>query len=62
MDLGFEQALEPGVDRLIHEGSIRIWNGPRGDTHVTSAERSEILARVEEYCRVKGLTYRVIGV
>ena len=58
--VGFEQAFEPGVDRLIHESSILTWMGPRGDMAVTPAERADILAKVEEYCRVKALTYRVV--
>jgi hypothetical protein len=60
VDFGFEQALEPGVDRLIHESSILKWIGPSGEMIVTSFERVEVVARAEEYCRVKGLTYRVV--
>ena len=60
VEVGFEQALEPAVDRLIHENSIVSWVGPAGETSVTIAERTQILARLEEYCRAKGLTYRVV--
>jgi hypothetical protein len=60
VDFGFEQALEPGVDRLIHEGSILKWVGPSGEMIVTPAERAAVVAKAEEYCRVKGLAYRVV--
>jgi hypothetical protein len=60
VDIGFEQALEPGVDRLIHEESILVWNGSEGELAVTPAEREAILEKVEEYCKAKRLTYRVI--
>jgi hypothetical protein len=61
VEVGFEQAFEPGVERLIHEDSIRVWKTPQGDVPVTAAERAVILARVIEYCKLKELTYRVIG-
>jgi hypothetical protein len=60
IDIGFEQALEPGVDRLIHGGSIQAWDTPAGGLPVAANERAEILARVIHYCEVKGLTYRVV--
>ncbi len=59
IDIGFEQALEPGVDRLIHEDSILLWNASGKETNVTSTERAAILARVEQYCAVKGFAYRI---
>ena len=60
VEVGFEQAFEPGVERLIHEGSIRVWKTQQGDLSVSSAERSAILERVIEYCKIKELTYRVV--
>ena len=60
MEIGFEQALEPGVDRLIHEGTIQVWRTPQGDVPVTPAERSAIVERVIEYCKIKEMTYRVV--
>lgn len=60
VEIGFEQAFEPGVERLIHEGSIQVWKTPQGDVPVSSAERSVILERVIEYCKIKELTYRVV--
>jgi hypothetical protein len=60
VEVGFEQAFEPGVERLIHEGSIRVWKTRQGDVPVTAAERSAILERVVEYCKIKELTYRVV--
>jgi hypothetical protein len=60
VDIGFEQALEHGIDRLIHEASISTWSGPGGESAVTGAERAEISAKVKEYCRAKGLTFQVI--
>lgn len=61
VEIGFEQAFEPGVERLIHEGSIRVWKTPQGDVPVSAAERSAILERVIEYCKIKELTYRVVN-
>lgn len=61
VEIGFEQAFEPGVEWLIHENTIQVWRTPQGDVPVTSAERSAILGRVVEYCRIKELTYRVVG-
>src|SRR5256885_1269305 len=61
VEIGFEQASEPGIDRLIHEGTIVEWVASNGAVATVSApERSEILARVAEYCRLKGLAYRVV--
>jgi hypothetical protein len=62
VEVGFEQAFEPGVERLIHEGSIMVWKTPQGDVPITPAERSVILERLIEYCKIKELTYRVVGV
>lgn len=60
VEVDFEQALQPGVERLIHERSIQVWKTPRGDIPISAAERSAILERVIEYCRIKELTYRVV--
>lgn len=60
VEVGFEQAFEPGVERLIHEGSIQVWKTLQGDVPVTAAERSAILERVIQYCKIKELTYRVV--
>lgn len=60
IDIGFEQALEPGVNRLVHESSIAEWNGTDGRKPVTSQERADVLARVKEYCLAKSMTYRVV--
>ena len=61
VEIGFEQAFELGVERLIHEDSIRVWKTPQGDVPVSPAERSVILERVIEYCKIKELTCRVAG-
>ena len=60
VDIGFEQALEHGVDRLIHEESVVQWNGSNGEA-VTPEERAAIIDRVRQYCAVKGLTYRIVS-
>lgn len=60
VDFGFEQALEPDIDRLIHERSILKWIDPSGEMIVTPVERQAVVARAEEYCRIKGLKYRVV--
>jgi hypothetical protein len=59
INIGFEQAFEPGVDRLIHEESIVQWNEPIGEA-VTPEERIATLGRVEQYCAAKGLSYRIV--
>jgi hypothetical protein len=61
VEVGFEQALEPGVERLIHEESIKTWKTPEGDVPVAASERKYIIARVQEYCEAKGLRYRVVS-
>lgn len=60
VEIGFEQALEPGIERLIHEGTISVWKTPQGDVPVTAIERATVLAKVVEYCKIKELTYRVV--
>ncbi len=58
VEVGFEAALEPGIDRLIHEETIVRWDGTQDE--VTQAERGDVIRRIEEYCRLKGLTYRIV--
>jgi hypothetical protein len=62
VEIGFEQAFEPGVERLIHQGSIQVWKTPQGDVAATAAEKAAILERVIEYCKIKELTYRVVDI
>lgn len=57
--IGFEQALEPGVDRLIHPASIEAV-GPAHSVQISEQERTELLARVLDYCSAKRFTYRVV--
>jgi hypothetical protein len=58
LTIGFEQALEPEVDRLVHPQSIeRV--GVDEATPISDEERTELLARVAEYCRAKRLRYRL---
>lgn len=61
VEIGFEQACEPGIARLIHEDSILAWKTPQGDVSVTTAEKAIILELVIEYCKIKKLTYRVLS-
>lgn len=61
IEVGFEQARQPGIDRLIHRESILVWKTKGPEEPVTLDERSEIVARIEEYCRLKGLTFRVVS-
>jgi hypothetical protein len=58
--IGFEPALKKGVDRLIHKNSIEKWIDSDGEKFVTPAEKDDILERVQEYCNVKRLTYRIV--
>lgn len=58
--IGFEQALEPGIGRLIHRQTIRTWQTPSGDILVTEVERDEIIECIKQYCDIKGFTYRVV--
>jgi hypothetical protein len=60
VEVGFEQAFEPGIERLIHEDSIQAWRTAQGDVPVTPAERAYILDRVVEYCKIKNLSYRIV--
>jgi len=61
VDIGFEQAIEPDIDRLIHESSISEW-AKSGNIigKVSDKERDEILDRIMKYCHDKHLTYRVV--
>jgi hypothetical protein len=61
IDIGFEQALEPGVDRLIHEKSIELWRSALGQRPVTADEKAELLSLVKEYCEAKRIRYRVVN-
>ena len=59
LTVGIEQALEPGVDRLIHPRSIESV-GPSAGVPVSQEERDELLARVVDYCEAKRLRYRIV--
>lgn len=61
MDIGFELALEPNVDRLIHAETISRWNDPHKNEIADEAERRKILSRVEEYCRAKKFPFRTLS-
>lgn len=61
IDIGFEQALEPDVDRLVHLETIHRWNSPHDQQPLTSDERKDILSKIKAYCEEKRLTYRLIG-
>lgn len=61
VDVGFERALEPDVDRLIHLEAFRHWNPPYEKELITSEERDGIIKKIGKYCDAKGLTYRYIG-
>lgn len=60
IDVGFEAAYEPGIDRLIHEHTIRVWRTRTGEVPVTATERAEVMKRLIEYCSARGMTYRVV--
>lgn len=61
VDFGFEQALEPGIDRLIHADSMLNWNSLDGsEVAVSAGDKADLISRAEEYCRAKGFTFRII--
>jgi hypothetical protein len=56
--IGFEQALESGIDRLVHPQSIeRV--GVEQTVPISEEERTELLARVADYCHAKQLKYQL---
>lgn len=60
VDIGFEQALETNIDRIIHAESIFEWSDNHGNKKtVSDEEKNDILRKLFEYCDAKALSYRV---
>jgi len=60
LDIGFEQALEPQIDRLIHLNTISHWNPPDDQCMLTDDEKRDVLKKISEYCKGKALTYKLV--
>jgi hypothetical protein len=58
VDVGFEQAFEPGVDRLIHLGAVRHWNAPHDREVMAVADQNDLVQKLQSYCRDKRLRCR----
>ena len=59
VDIGFEAAVEPEVDNLIHESTIERWSLPQGQL-ISPADRARIMTRLVEYCESHSLRFRVV--
>lgn len=60
LDIGFEQALEPSIDRLIHVNTILHWNVPNDQIMLTDEEKRDVVEKILEYCNVRALTYKLV--
>jgi hypothetical protein len=58
--IGFENACEKNIARLIHAGSIERFCAEGNNTAVSDEERSIILSKVAKYCQANALSYRVV--
>lgn len=61
LDIGFEQALEPGIDRLIHVNTITHWSAPNEQVMLTDDEKRDVVEKIQEYCNVRALSYRLVS-
>jgi len=59
LDIGFEMALESGVDRIIHSKSIYKWNFPHEAELLSLAEQKDILEKIKFYCESRNLAFRI---
>ena len=59
--IGFESALEPGVDRLIHPKTMeRVNHDHTTKNNLLPSEKSAVLSLVLRYCEKNKLTYRIV--
>jgi hypothetical protein len=58
--IGFEDACEPDVDRIIHKNSIeRVEGACQGDFAISDEERSTLILKVVEFCAANRYSYRI---
>jgi hypothetical protein len=57
--IGFENACEKSIDRLIHKSSMKRISVEGEEVDVSEEERSILLSRVVEYCEKNKLKYRI---
>jgi hypothetical protein len=58
--IGFENACEPNLDRLIHQSTIQCVNKGKGENLVDAVEQVRLLNAVIKFCDKNKLTYRVV--
>lgn len=59
--IGFESALEPGIDRLIHPNSMeRVNRDHTTKSDLLPSEKSAVMSLVLRYCEKNKLTYRIV--
>lgn len=59
VDIGFEQALESGVDRLVHIKNIKYWDSALENELLSVMDYDEIIKKIDLYCVEKHLTYKL---